>query len=94
MSADEERPVIYGLLALVGVALAVGLVTGVALMAGAHVVGLGGVVAGQPGTIAWVRRSVEVRRTTRTRTAREPDRVAGPCGRSAPAAPDRNALAR
>ena len=52
MSADEERPVIYGLLALVGVALAVGLVTGVALMAGAHVLGLGGghaAVAGDAG---------------------------------------------
>jgi probable blue pigment (indigoidine) exporter len=55
---------------------------------------LGGVVAGQPGTIAWVRRTVEVRRTTWTRTAREPDCVAASCGRSAPAAPDRNALAR
>ncbi len=52
MSADEERPVIYGLLALVGVALAVGLVTGVALMAGAHVLGLSGghaAVAGDAG---------------------------------------------
>ena len=30
---------------------------------------LGGVVAGQPGTIAWVRRTVAVRRTRRGATA-------------------------
>jgi|SRR4051794_1708208 len=49
---SDERPVIYGLLALVGVALAVGLVTGLAVMAGAHVLGLGGghaAVAGDAG---------------------------------------------
>jgi hypothetical protein len=52
MSEDEQRPVLYGLLALVGVALAVGLVSGLALTAGAHVLGLGGghaAVAGDPG---------------------------------------------
>ncbi len=52
MSEDEQRPVLYGLVALVGVALAVGLVSGLALMAGAHVLGLGGghaAVAGDPG---------------------------------------------
>jgi hypothetical protein len=52
VSEDEQRPVLYGLLALVGVALAVGLVSGLALMAGAHVLGLGGghaAVAGDPG---------------------------------------------
>ncbi len=57
MSADEERPVIYGLLALVGVALAVGLVTGVAVMAGAHVLGLGGghaAVAGDAGATLYL----------------------------------------
>ena len=51
MSGDEQRPVLYGLLALVGVAVAVGLITGVVLMAGAHMVGLGGghaAVAGDP----------------------------------------------
>ena len=31
MKADEERPIVFGLLALVGVAVAVGLVTSVAL---------------------------------------------------------------
>src|SRR3954451_12368861 len=49
---SDERPVIYGLLALVGVALAVGRVTGLAVMAGAHVLGLGGghaAVAGDAG---------------------------------------------
>lgn len=42
MSADENRPVIAGLLALVGVAVAVGLVAALAILAGAHVLGLGG----------------------------------------------------
>jgi hypothetical protein len=57
VSADEERPVVYGLLALVGVALAIGLVTGVAVMAGAHMVGLGGghaAVAGDAGATLYV----------------------------------------
>jgi hypothetical protein len=40
--ADENRPVIAGLIALVGVAVAVGLVAAIAIVAGAHVVGLGG----------------------------------------------------
>src|SRR3954451_21895774 len=54
---SDERPVIYGLLALVGVALAVGLVAGVALMAGAHVLGLGGghaAVAGDAGATLYL----------------------------------------
>lgn len=42
MSADEQRPVLAGLLALVGVAVAVGLIAAVAVVAGAHVLGLGG----------------------------------------------------
>jgi hypothetical protein len=42
VSADENRPVIAGLLALVGVAVAVGLVAALAVVAGAHMVGLGG----------------------------------------------------
>jgi hypothetical protein len=42
VSADENRPVLAGLLALVGVAVAVGLVAAVAVVAGAHVLGLGG----------------------------------------------------
>ena len=57
MSADEQRPVISGLLALVGVALAVGLVTGLAVLAGAHVLGLGGghaAVAGDPGATLYL----------------------------------------
>ena len=45
---------------------------------------LGGVVAGQPGTLAWVRRTVTVRRTRPTCRAREHARVAAPCGRSVP----------
>ena len=52
MSSDEQRPVISGLLALVGVAVAVGLVTGIAVLAGAHMLGLGGgraAVAGDAG---------------------------------------------
>jgi hypothetical protein len=57
MSADEQRPVISGLLALIGVALAVGLVTGLAVLAGAHVLGLGGghaAVAGDPGATLYL----------------------------------------
>jgi hypothetical protein len=57
VSADEQRPVISGLLALVGVALAVGLVTGLAVLAGAHVLGLGGghaAVAGDPGATLYL----------------------------------------
>ena len=42
MSMDEQRPVLAGLLALVGVAVAVGLVAAVAVMSGAHLLGLGG----------------------------------------------------
>jgi hypothetical protein len=42
VKADENRPVIAGLLALVGVAVAVGLIAAVAIVAGAHVLGLGG----------------------------------------------------
>jgi hypothetical protein len=42
VKADEERPVLYGLLALVGVAVAVGLVASTAFVAGAHVLGLSG----------------------------------------------------
>jgi hypothetical protein len=42
VNADENRPVIAGLLALIGVAVAVGLVAAVAVVAGAHVLGLGG----------------------------------------------------
>ncbi|MGC4110342.1 MAG: hypothetical protein QM747_07965 [Nocardioides sp.] len=42
MSADENRPVLAGLVALVGVALAVGVIASVAVVAGAHVLGLGG----------------------------------------------------
>jgi hypothetical protein len=42
VSVDERRPVLAGLLALVGVAVAVGLVAAVMVMAGAHVLGLGG----------------------------------------------------
>jgi hypothetical protein len=50
---DEERPVVFGLLALVGVAVAVGLVASVAVVVGAHVLGISGgkaaVVAGDDG---------------------------------------------
>jgi hypothetical protein len=42
VDVDENRPVIAGLIALVGVALAVGLVAAVALVGGAHLLGLGG----------------------------------------------------
>ena len=52
MSADEDRPVVAGLLALVGVAVAIGLVAALAVMVGTHVLGLSGgraVVAGDSG---------------------------------------------
>jgi hypothetical protein len=42
VSADENRPVIAGLIALVGVAVAVGLIAAVAVVGGAHLLGLGG----------------------------------------------------
>ena len=42
MSADENRPVLAGLVALVGVAVAVGLIAAVAVVGGAHLFGLGG----------------------------------------------------
>jgi len=42
VKVDENRPVIAGLLALVGVAVAVGLVSALAIVAGARVLGLGG----------------------------------------------------
>jgi hypothetical protein len=57
VSADEQRPVLTGLLALVGVAVAVGLVTAVAVVAGAHVLGLGGghaAVAGNAGATMYL----------------------------------------
>jgi hypothetical protein len=47
--ADEQRPVVSGLVALVAVAVAVGLVTAVTVLAGAHVLGLGGGHAAQAG---------------------------------------------
>ena len=58
MSADEKRPVVSGLLALVGVAVAVGLVTRPGgRLAGAHVLGLGGghaAVAGDAGATMYL----------------------------------------
>jgi hypothetical protein len=42
VNVEENRPVIAGLIALVGVAVAVGLVAAVAVVGGAHLVGLGG----------------------------------------------------
>ena len=42
MSVDEDRPVVTGLFALVGVGLAVGLIAGLAVMVGVHVIGVGG----------------------------------------------------
>ncbi len=53
MKADEDRPVVFGLLALIAVAVAVGLVAAVVLVVGAHVLGVSGghaaVVAGDDG---------------------------------------------
>ncbi len=63
MKADEERPIVFGLLALVGVAVAVGLVASVAVVLGAHVLGLGGgnaaVVAGDGGATMVVPKPVK-----------------------------------
>jgi hypothetical protein len=39
---DEDRPVLSGLMALIGVGLAVGLIAGLAVMVGAHLAGIGG----------------------------------------------------
>jgi hypothetical protein len=53
MSADENRPVVAGLVALAAVAVAVGLVAALTVVAGAHMLGLGGghtaAVAGEEG---------------------------------------------
>jgi hypothetical protein len=49
VKSDEERPVMFGLLALLGVAVAVGLVASIAVVVGAHVLGLGG---GHAATVA------------------------------------------
>jgi hypothetical protein len=52
VSADEDRPVLAGLLALVGVAVSIGLVAALAVVAGTHMLGLTGghaVVAGDAG---------------------------------------------
>jgi hypothetical protein len=42
VKADENRPVLAGLVALIGVAVVVGLIAAVAVVGGAHVLGLGG----------------------------------------------------
>ena len=47
MDDGDGRPVLTGLLALVGVALAVGLVLGLVAVAGARIVGIGGAVDAQ-----------------------------------------------
>jgi hypothetical protein len=60
--ADEQRPVVFGLLALAGVAVAVGLVASVAVVIGAHVLGLGGghaAVAGDAGATMVVPKPVK-----------------------------------
>ena len=57
VSGDENRPVLAGLLALVGVAVAVGLVAALAVMAGTHMLGLtggGAAVAGDAGATLYV----------------------------------------
>ena len=57
VSRDENRPVIAGLLALMGVAVAVGLVAAVAVMAGTRMLGLTGghaAVAGDTGATLYV----------------------------------------
>lgn len=41
MSNRQEHPVLYGLIALIGVGVAVGLIAGVAAFLGTHVVGIG-----------------------------------------------------
>jgi hypothetical protein len=55
--SGEDRPVVTGLLALVAVAVAVGLVAAIALVGAAHVFGLGGghaIVAGDSGATLYV----------------------------------------
>jgi hypothetical protein len=67
VSADEDRPVLAGLLALVGVAVAIGLVAALAVMAGTHVLGLTGgraVVAGDSGATLDVPPPVKTTRPT------------------------------
>jgi len=75
VKADEERPIVFGLLALVGVAVAVGLVASVAVVLGAHVLGLGGgnaaVVAGDGGA------TMEVPKPVKTQPADGPSITLG-----------------
>jgi hypothetical protein len=75
VKSDEERPVVFGLLALVGVAVAVGLVASVAVLLGAHLVGLGGgnaaAVAGDNGA------TMEVPKPQKTQPASGPSITLG-----------------
>ena len=76
MNADEQRPVVFGLLALVAVAVAVGLVTGL------------GVRRGRPRARAGWRHTppsrVTVARRWWCRSRRRPSRPTGPRSRSVP----------
>lgn len=57
MSADENRPVLAGLLALVGVAVALGLVAAIVLLGATHMLGLTGghaAVAGDAGATLYL----------------------------------------
>jgi hypothetical protein len=85
--ADEERPVISGILALVGVALAVGLVTGLAVLAGAHVLGLGGghaAVAGDAGATMYLPKPVKTKASDGPSITLGSESTSGPSPTSSP----------
>jgi hypothetical protein len=75
VSVDENRPVIAGLIALVGVAVAVGLIAAVAVVGGAHLLGFGGghaaVVGGDAGA------TLDVPRPQKTHPAKGPSITLG-----------------
>lgn len=81
---DEGHPIVTGLVALVGVALAVGLVLGLVVLAGTHVLGLGGDDGGGGSTSE---RSMYLPRPEKTPPATGPEITLAP-GASTPAGSD------
>ncbi|MDI6908771.1 hypothetical protein [Nocardioides sp.] len=83
---DERHPVVTGLVALVGVALVVGLILGLVMIAGASVLGLGGDGGGDG---AGSERSMYLPRPEKTPAASGPEITLAP-GQSTPASSDRS----
>ena len=90
MDDGDGRPVLTGLLALVGVALAVGLVLGLVAVAGARIAGLGG---GQDGSQGTAQRSMYMPEPSKTSSPSgplitlAPGETRAPSSGSSPASP-------